>query len=332
MRRSLAVLACFSAFVFIGAGHRSRPNSTPAPTPSPTPIASAAPVAPVVVLYPFTVNGDADKNAGNKMVALFAAQMTASGGLIIKPVPASPVQRADYLTNALKNGADYYISGYMTPLGDEVALVEQVVSTSSGAIVWSSTATVLTYGDALTQADTIKKVVIGHAGRVEASYKQQQALATPVPGPANGAQTSIGSILGLLHRGGRSAPAPRPTLAPDKKPLRPILVVGHDDVATALIHALDGMYRVTHSATVTQNVAADAHTVCGSISNATVAEAEQRTEFTKSLPRYSLSAVTLRIFRCDGSVFFQKSARASSLGEAIDQAVAAFVAAHPSNT
>ncbi|MDP9016941.1 MAG: hypothetical protein M3N19_01295 [Candidatus Eremiobacteraeota bacterium] len=330
MRRPLAVFALLSAVALMGAAHRGRPAASPAPTPSPTPTASAAPIAPVVVLYPFTVNGDADKNAGNKMVTLFAAQMTASGGLIVKPVPAVPVQRADYLTNALKNGADYYISGYMTPLGDEVALVEQVVSTSSGAIVWSSTATVLTYGDALTQADTIKKVVIGHAGRVEASYKQQQALATPPPGPANGAQTSIGSILGLLHRS-HSGPAPRPTLAPDKKPARIILVVGHDDTANALIQALEGMYRVTHSATVTQNVAADAHTVCGSITNATIAEALARTEFTKSLPRYSLNVVTLRVYRCDGSILFQKTARASSLGDAMDQAVGAYISAHPSN-
>src|SRR5947209_16837435 len=109
------------------------------PTPAPTPAVTPTPALPVLIIYPFQVNGDADKTSGAKLAALFAGQMQTAGGLAIKPLATTVgIARADYLTNAIKSGADYYVSGYLTPLGDEVALVEQVVSTSSGAIVWAN--------------------------------------------------------------------------------------------------------------------------------------------------------------------------------------------------
>ena len=332
MRRSFAILSLLCAVLMTGIGHRpSGPPATPAPTP--TPYAPPTPAIPVVMIYPFQVNGDADKKAGEKLATLFLAQMTAAGGVIVKPIPKTPIARADYLSDSLKNGADYYLSGYMTPLGDEVALVDQLVSTGSGAIIWSNTAQVLTYGDALNQADIVRQSVVNHAGRVEAQYRQQQALATPTPGPANGASTSIGAILGLIKHvtGGRKA-APVPTVAPENKPLRAILVVGHDAGASGLQHSLDRMFRVSNAGLDTGDIVADTRKICAKFPNITVASAETKRERTRGFPPSTINVFTLRMYNCQGAAFFTHTARSGDLQDAIDQTVAAYVAAHPANS
>ncbi|MBC5815545.1 MAG: hypothetical protein GIW97_03290 [Candidatus Eremiobacteraeota bacterium] len=333
MRRNLAVFSLICAVLLTGIGHRkpSGPPATPAPTPTPFAVPTAA--VPVMMIYPFAVNGDADKKAGDKMAGLFLAQIAGAGGVIVKPIPAKVVARTDYLSDAIKNGADYYLSGYMTPVGEEVALVEQLVSTGSGAIIWSSTAQVLTYGDALNQADIVRQSVINHAGRVEAQYRQQQALATPTPGPANGAQTSIGAILGLIKHvaGGRKA-EPAPTLAPEKKPLKAILVIGHDGGASSLQHSLDRIYRVSNAGIESGDVVADTRKVCSKFPNITVASGETKRERTRGFPPSSINVFTLRMYNCQGTVFFTNTARSGSLQDAVDQAVAAYVSAHPSNS
>lgn len=332
MRRYLSVLALMSAFVLTGIGHhRPAPTAAPAPTPTPTPTAAPTPALPSVIIYPFQVNGDADKQAGVKMVSLMTSQMLATGGVIVKPPSVALVQRADYLTNALKNGADYYISGYLTPVGEEVNLVEQVVSTTSGAIIWSNTAQILTYGDAVTQAIYMDKAIINHSGRVEAEYRQQTALATPTPGPANGTQTSIGRILGLLHHGGSAAS--RETVAADKKPARPVLVVGSGESARLLQTALDRAYNVTKSATLSSNVARDAKAICGVTTNASIASGELSTRVIKGFPASRTEyTFNLNVHRCDGTVFFTHRSTGGSAEAAVDGAVDAFIGAHPSNS
>ncbi|GAC1503569.1 MAG: hypothetical protein NVS1B14_09010 [Vulcanimicrobiaceae bacterium] len=332
LRRSLAAISLLCIIALTGIGHR---GPTPSPSPSPTPTPVPTPVVPVVMIYPFTVNGEADKRAGKKLADLFLAQMATVGGVVVKPIPVAPVERANYLTDAIKNGADYYISGYLTPLGDEVALVEQVVSTESGTVLWGNTAQVITYGDALTQADTIRKIIVQHSGRIEAAYRQQQTQATPTPGPdQQGASTSIGAILGLLKHvaGGKRAPAPVPSLAPEKKPLRAILVLGRDQAGTTLEHSLNRLYRVSNAGASSGNITQDARKICGVFPNSSIASGEVRKELTNSFPRNTIQVFTLRMYRCDGSNFFSHTARSNSLQSAIDETVAAYAAAHPDNS
>jgi len=332
LRRYLAIIAVLSAVLLTGLGHRP---PKPSPTPSPTPTATPTPALPTVIIYPFTVNGDADKRAGAKLAALYTSEIKTMGGIVIKPVPTPAVDRKMYLTAAIQNGADYYFSGYITPVGEEVALVQQLVSTTSGAIIWSATAQISTYGDAIDQADTVRKVLLGHAGRVEAQYQAQQSAATAPP-VSNGAQTNIGTILGIFHR---MKPGPKPTLAPDKKPKRGILVVQvaanpsslNNSATVALALSLDRAYLVGRSAVVTQNISSDSRTICGALTNETIASGEFRTEATSKLYRNTSNVFTLRIYRCDGSVMFSNTGRSGSMGGAIDNAVNAYMKDHPNN-
>ena len=331
MRRLISSLALACAVALTGAAHRA---PAPSPTPSPSATPTAAPALPVIMIYPFAVSGDADKTAGKKLASLYLAQMATVGGVIVKPVPVTTVERSAYLTDSIKNGADYYVSGYLTPLGDEISLVEQVVSTTSGTIIWANTAHVLTYGDALSQADTIRKVVMEHSGRVEAQYKQQQAQATAAPADQQGASTNIGAILGLLRHvtgGGKRTPAPLPTVAPEKKPLRAILVIGHDEAATVLEHSLGRAYRVANAGGTSGNLAADTKKICTTYPTVNIAVGELRTEQTKSFPHRTTNIFTLRMYRCDGPAFFDETRRSGSLQDAVDQTVSTYANSHPNN-
>ncbi len=287
------------------------------------------------MIYPFAVSGDADKTAGKKLANLYLAQMATVGGVVVKPIPVATVERSTYWTDSLKNGADYYVSGYLTPLGDEISLVEQVVSTTSGTIIWANTAHVLTYGDALSQADTIRKVVMEHSGRVEAQYKQQQAQATPSPAAdQQGASTNIGAILGLLKHvtgGGKRAPAALPTVAPEKKPLRAILVVGHDEAAAILERSLNRSFRVANAGATSGNLVADTKKICTTYPTVNIAVGELRTEQTNSFPRRTTDVFTLRMYRCEGPAFFTETGRSRSLQDAVDQTVSKYATAHPTN-
>ena len=135
MRRPFHVLLVCSCLALIGAG---APH--PAPAPSPSPSATPVPVAaiPVVLVYPFDTTGQLKANVGSGIAQVFTQQMLSAGGLTLLPVPDS-VHRSDFLTNANKQHADYYISGYMTPIGNGAAVVVQVVSADSGIIVFSNT-------------------------------------------------------------------------------------------------------------------------------------------------------------------------------------------------
>lgn len=140
-------------------------------------VPAGAQSAPVVVVYPLTVAGTADPQAGGKVSVIYANRLAALGGLSVKP-PAPGTERKHYLDAALEAGADYYVTGYVSPLGDAVTLINQVVSTHSGIQVWSDTVQVNSYNEASAQADLIRTAILRHAGRYSASID-----ATPPPAP-----------------------------------------------------------------------------------------------------------------------------------------------------
>ena len=225
------------------------PASSPLPTaaPSPTPRAStaarpgsAAFPPPVVVVFPLSVNGDAAKDAGSRMALLFATEFVQAGGLTIKPPPPG-IERKDFLQTAQQMGADYYVSGYITPIGNEVSLVEQIVSTYTGIVVWSNTAQVLTYGDASGQAAAMRTALLRHAGRAVA---QEEAVAQPNTSPSPQAQASGAnlSLNKLFTKKPKASAAPAPAAgaassAPASSAPRPLALTTPLPRATPVSHA-----------------------------------------------------------------------------------------------
>lgn len=167
---------------------------------------------PRVVVYPLTVNGDAQQDAGDRLAVLFAQQMSENGVEVVPPVPGT--QRSDFLKAARKLNCDYYVTGFITPLGAEVTVVEQVVSTTSGTVVASNSAELLTYADASGQGALLASLVRRHAERALAPLNDTNAAAaTPEP-KQSGPETSLSKLGNIFKRKPRVAPSPSPSASP----------------------------------------------------------------------------------------------------------------------
>ena len=169
------------------------------------------PDMPVVVVYPLTTTGDVGgADTGSNIGTAISNKLVQLGGLTIKPFIAGTA-RAQYLTAADSQGADYYITGYVTPLGSEVSVVEQVVSTRSGSIVYSTTAFAKTYADAVGPAATLREAILRHAGRGLGYLNAPPPTASPEP-IANAGGVNISKAFGRHRKG---APAPTASPAPE---------------------------------------------------------------------------------------------------------------------
>lgn len=165
---------------------------------------------PNVIVYPFTPTGSSiDAEAGSRLATILAEQMSSTGRVKVVPPPPG-TSRADYLKVALTNGADYYVTGYITPLGDAVAVVEQVVSTTTGIVVFSQTAQIKTYGDAAGQGADLGNLIAGHFNRNLAGIGTPPPQTSPSPAPNSGPQADLGKLLNRRKQPAKAAATPAP--------------------------------------------------------------------------------------------------------------------------
>ena len=162
--------------------------ATPSPQPSaqPTPPPSSLEQLPVVLVYPFDVQTGADPRIGTAIAQILGQEMVAAGGITVLPIPAG-VKRPSFLDNARASKADFYISGYVTPVGESAAVVEQVVSVESGVILFSQTAQVSSVADVASQSLLARTQILAFVGR-ETQNVGTQTANTPAPTSSNGAQ------------------------------------------------------------------------------------------------------------------------------------------------
>ncbi|MDQ2681425.1 MAG: hypothetical protein M3Y21_10485 [Candidatus Eremiobacteraeota bacterium] len=328
------LLSC--GFVLTGFGRHSVPKPTPTPTPTPRPTPTA-PANPAVVVYPFTVTGDLPSDAGAKLGVIIGQQMIAQGGVVVKPAPV--VVRANYEGEATKLGADYYISGYITPVGDSISMVEQVVSTSSGGvIVFSKTAQIQSYNDAATQAIALHDAILTHAGRLDAQYSQQAApAATPTPNTTNGTSTNLSNLGSIFKRRSHVAPG-----TPAPRPPRAMIVVRvtgsavqalRTKASELLLQSLSQRYTASFSALVSSNVRADLKSICGAQSSPSVGSGIlSQDSVRRGFRNVTEDTFTLRVYNCDGSMIYQTATRGESLETTISAAVDKYIALHPNNS
>jgi len=162
---------------------------------------------PVVVVYPITSAGAIDVSAGGNLALIIATKLTQLGGITIKPSTPG-TERAKFLEAANVAGADYYITGFLTPIGADTSFITQVVSTHSGSVVFSTTGVVRTYADALAQVDVLHDAILRHAGRGLAALDAPPPAPSSSPPPAaNDGSLNIGRA---LHKRRRPAPTPSP--------------------------------------------------------------------------------------------------------------------------
>jgi len=151
--------------------------------------------APVVVVFPLVASQGLAPDVGSSISLVLASQIAELGGVNVKPAPPG-TQQADFLATARKLGTDYYVTGFVSPLGDQVSVVEQLVSTKSGAVVWSNTVQLAVYGDARASGTQLHDAILQYAGRGFSTLDQAQVVPTPPPNK---------------QRRVAAAPAPTPT-------------------------------------------------------------------------------------------------------------------------
>jgi hypothetical protein len=137
---------------------------------------------PSVIVYPFLTSGSSiDSEASSRLATIIATQIAQNGDVSIMP-PKPGIARSDFLKEARAAGADYYVTGFASPLGSGVSLVEQVVSTVNGIVVYSNTAQVANYAEAGAQGSILRSGILAHAARNLGSY----SVGDPAPSKASG--------------------------------------------------------------------------------------------------------------------------------------------------
>jgi hypothetical protein len=336
VRRLLGTLALLVSAVALAA---ATAPPTPAPKVSPTPVAAPSiGQSTTVLIYPFDVQTGVDAKIGFAIASILAQEMAAAGGLNVLPVPVG-VKRADFLDTARTQHADFYISGYVTPVGDTAAVVEQVVSVDSGVILFSQTAQVQSVADVASQSLLARAQILAFVGRGTQNI-QTQSTNTPAPTSTNGAQMQIhglGSIVdSVFHRRGAPTPSPSPLVKPDRGVIvSPITASGQfasTDLTNAtneLFFAMQHHYRV-QMAPATSNVAQAADSICGANRNNTIAGGT----LAQNVPKrgHVEMVFTLSVYTCFGAVLDHTVGKGATYKNAVDAAVAAYVAAHPDNS
>ena len=336
MRRIPAVVLFCLSIALVGAG---RPTPKPSPTPAPTPTTTPAPqkALPMVVVYPFDASTDIKPGTGDAAAQLFTQQMNTDGGVDTIQGPGS-VKRSDYLKYARSINADYYVSGYMTPLGDGVSVVEQVVSATSGTIVFGQTAQIESFQDATAQATLIRDGIVSRERQISEAYQSAQAQATSTPMPSNQANLGEGikGLAGLFKKHAKETPAPA-----SAKPSKGILVVRvggalpSSDLAKAtneLYSALGLHYNTRMTSAAPQNLAKEADGICGTDRNNTIAAGTATAKVVHhGLGSHAQYTFVLGVYTCFGAKLAESTGTGDSMASAVRSAVADYVTTHPSN-
>lgn len=291
---------------------------------------------PLVVVYPFDVSSDLQAGIGLHAAELFVQQMNRAGGVDALTAPPS-IKRAQYLTYALKLKADYYVAGYMTPLGNGVSLVEQVVATQSGTIIFAQTAQIESLADAAAQAVTIRDGIVDRERSLNASIAQSETQSTPAPLANNQANLS-GFARSIFHRGAKAVHTPPPHVV---KPAKGIFLAKAGGSAPAkllaiattdLFYDLKAHFHVRMTTVAQAAAAKQANAICGNARDNTVATGTLgSTSVRHGLFTRAQYTFTLLVYTCFGDRLATATGSGGSVARAVDAAVLSFAKAHPLN-
>lgn len=332
-RRSLGLVLVCSSLAFATAA--TPPPSTPPPVPTSAP--AGIDQIPVVMVYPFDVQTGADPRLGQAIAQILAQEMVAAGEISVPPIPQG-VKRANFLENARAARADFYISGYVTPVGESAAVVEQVVSVESGVILFSQTAQVTSVADVASQSLLARSQILAFVGRGTENVATQPAN-TPAPSSTNGANMPISGLGNIVNsvfkrKGGR-APTPAPVVKPSRgviiAPVTATGAAGAVDLTNAtheLYLALNNHFNAQVTG-ITSSAAQSTDQICGADRDNTVAAG---TLLESPAHRGTTYTFNLNVYTCFGAPLATQIGKGSSIKSAVDAAVAAYAKAHPDNS
>lgn len=342
MRRLCGVILLCSSLGLV-AVVPAAPTASPKPLPRPsitaTPVASTVPS---VLIYPFDTPKDLDQKSGEGIANIFAQIFANSGGVKVLPV-GKGVTRENFQKNALAQHADYYIAGYIQPIGQSAAVVAQLVSVDSGTSAFSQTTQINSVQDIASEALTFHSVLQTIDARNHPEL-QTESKSTPEPQSTNGASVKLGGIEGAVSSlfKGRSKGAAAPTPTPIVKPARGVIVARINGNAssgdatratTELVSSMNVHFNARLATIAPANVAKSTDALCGSKRDNTVASGMLNVrQEGGGFGAHSVYDFTLNVYTCFGAPIFTVTQSDRSLTKAIDGAVTAYAQGHADNS
>jgi hypothetical protein len=342
VRRLAGVVLVCASFALIGASPSPRPSPVPARSAPASPSPTATPDfsnVPTVLVFPFESPSDIDQKYGSAIAKIYSDTFSGSGGLKVLPIPAKPVKADQYLSQAQAQHADYYVSGFVQPIGGQASIVAHVVDVNSNITVYSATTMISSVPDVASQALNARTVIMQSAGEQVSAIEPSSAPETPAP-TSSGASVSLDNMIGGLFKGkgGKNVAAATPT--PSPKPPRGVIVakisgnasaqdlsVGTDD----LYRAMNVYYTTRLVQTASTDVSSQANALCGPQRDNTVASGTLNVQHVGGMHPHDVYTFTLTIYACFGVTLYSESKTDPNRTKVIQEAVKAYAEAHPEN-
>ena len=342
MRRTFGLFLLCSSLALIAA---TPPSPKPAPLPkasstfAPASLPAPATITPTVVVYPFETPSDVDTRTGAAIAQIYTQVMTQAGGLNVLPIPQK-IKREDWAKYAHSQRADYYVSGYVQPIGAGAAIVARVVDANTEIAVYSATTQIQSVPDIASQALTARTVVLQAAG-VDRPNVATNSNATPAPSSTSGAQYNVTNVLdkvGGLFKGRKVAAGPTPT--PLVKPAMTVIVARLSGNATGdipeatddLFRAMNAYYKTSMTRANSSNLAKQSDSICGTNRQETIASGVLNAQRVGGIHAHNSYTFTLNVYTCFGAVLYTNTQTNDDKRKAINDAVDAYAKDHPENS
>jgi hypothetical protein len=295
-----------------------------------------------VLVYPFDAPSDLDPKVGLGIAQIFSQIFVGSQNLTVLAI-GQGVKRQDYQKNALAKHADYYVAGYVQPIGQAAAVVSQLVNVQSGTSAFSQTAQITSLQDIASQALTFDSIIQQLEQRDQPNIANQ-GKATPAPQPTNGAAMKLSGITGAVQslfkgKGKSGSATPQPAIV---KPARSVIVVRLSGTAPSgdvtrgtddLLASMNRRFNARSSNLVPADVSKSADSICGSKRDNTVASGTLNVHREGSGFRgHNVYDFTLNVFACFGAKLYTTTATNPDMAKAIDTAVSSYAKDHPENS
>ena len=191
----------------------------------------------VVVVYPFRGAQGVSPNIGSNVAVAVAQQLAQTGDITVKPAPDTAP--ADFLHTARGLGADYYVAGFVSPIGNQIAVIEQLVSTKSGVSVWRNTVALATPDDARDAAAQLHEAIV-QLGQQQVPLipNRTTAAAPPSAAPSAAPAKRVALAVPPIPLG---AAVPLPTATPASRTTALVLHFGGDTLSAVKDYVPDAI-------------------------------------------------------------------------------------------
>ncbi|MBV8147697.1 MAG: hypothetical protein JO092_01240, partial [Candidatus Eremiobacteraeota bacterium] len=253
------------------------------------------------------------------------------------------IKREDWSKYAHSQTADYYISGFVQPIGNGAAIVARIVDVNSDIAVYSQTTQIESVQDVASQALTARTVIMEAAGIERPQGVVSGGNATPTPSSTSGAEYNVNNVLsevgGIFKRGGKTTASVTPP--PITKPSMTMIVArlsgnaASGDLSQAtdqLFRSMNTYYKVSMSSANGTNLAKAADSICGSNRRNTIASGVLDSTHVGGIHAHNDYTFTLNIYTCFGSVLYTNTQTDSDKLKAVRAAVESYQKDHPDNT